>query len=819
MLKKISPLLLLCSFELFAGSLRVAPIANDDYASVTVGGNLSTFVIPSANDRYGSVVSLSGSSTGQYGFLQLTGTGISTAVTYTLYDNDANASLAAGQVVTDTFSYSYANDIGQSASAQIIIHVKGTQKRTPAAPAAQDDYASVVVGVTPSAVGNLSTNDLYGSIVTIDGSAAGQYGYLQLSDTKGSYIYTLYDNVANANLAAGQVFTDTFTYKYGNALGQSASARLIVQVAGGQQQKPVAIDDNASVIVGISPSATVNLTTNDRYGSIVTIDGSTAGRYGFLREAASGGSYVYTLYDNGTNAALAAGQVYTDIFTYTYANRYGQSASARLIINVTSAQQTPVAIDDNVTLVPNNTVFSVSGSVKDNDKNGTSFSLDSSPASNYGNLILNSDGSFTYTLYKNSTSVTKLKAGEVVTDSFAYSYVDQYGKSAAAKLNIKVIGNPVDANGNTIFEPPADTPLDNVDVEFNNRSVDATPLNSGRNIKGSLYDGEDKDWYYLTSDVDEIIKLDLCPTGSSCFGKKSWVVYVFDSQKLTTAMEEASYTFRRWVDETGGSHDLTGTDILGAGNTVGTSNHLYLNYKLGAFEGALIGVIDPCFDNASTLEIGVGKPSGPRNYYIAVSSTLMGGDAGKPTGKCGEGTIVLRRPSVSAAGRDADNKPKTYTTTEEYITAFPFSDDQYAINITGTGKNPLLATKALARAAAFNANTGELTIPQLRVSDALYNARLALQNQSASGSSNARNARGTENRSGLKFTLSGIQGLKPEEIVDAYRATYNRVNQQLLIPRVTDTVSGNAYSVVMQYHQEINGKPAWLEVIDYVLIQ
>jgi hypothetical protein len=281
-------------------------------------------------------------------------------------------------------------------------------------------------------------------------------------------------------------------------------------------------------------------------------------------------------------------------------------------------------------------------------------------------------------------------------------------------------------------------------------------------------------------------------------------------------MEEATYTFRRWVDETGGSQDLTGADILGAGNTAGISNHLYLNYRLGAFEGALIGVIDPCFDNASTLEVGVGKPSGPRNYYIAVSSTLMGGDAGKPTGKCGEGTIVLRKPSVSAGGKDADGKAKTYTTTEEYITAFPYSDDQYAINITGTGKNPLLATTALARSAAFNANTGELTIPQLKIADTLYNANLALQNQPLSNAPNARSARSS---SGLRFTLSGIQGLKPEEIVDTFRATYNRVNQQLLIPRVTDTVSGNAYSVVMQYHQEINGKPAWLEVIDYVLIQ
>jgi VCBS repeat-containing protein len=612
---------------------------------------------------------------------------------------------------------------------------------------------------------------------------------------------------------------------------------------------PQAKDDTASVIVGVNPSVTLNPMANDRYGSIVTINGSTSGQYGYLSSTGT----TYTLYDNDANAALAAGQIVTDTFTYTYANDVGQTATALIIISVSGNQKKtpvtlapvpPVANDDYVTLVPNTftKALSVSGNVSNNDKNWTSFYLESSPTSTpnvcsppnpsypatatppcntknspagvYGNLVLDPDGKFIYTLNKDAPNVLALTAGLVVTDIFSYVTTNTYGQIATAKLYVKIIGNPVDANGNTIFVPPVDVPLDNVDVEFNNRSAQATPLNSGRNIKGSLYDGEDKDWYFLQSTGNEIINLDLCPKGSSCFGKKSWVVYVFDSAKLTVAMEEQNQTFRRWVTDTGNFTDLQGTDILGIGNTVGSSNHLYLAYRLGFFEGALIGVIDPCFGEDSTLSIGVGKPSDPRNYFIAVSSPLMG----TPAGQCGGGDIVLQKQGVNALGKDADGKAKTYATTEEYVTVFPYRDDQYVINITGTGINPLLSANAAAMSSTFSATTGVLNIPQVMISNAPYSVSLTLQNQPVT--LNAPIANSTASTSSLlKYTLSGIQGLDPTKVADAFHATYNSANQQLLIPRVTDTVSGKAYSVAMQYHPAVGSNAAWLEMIDYLLIQ
>ncbi|WP_432742805.1 Ig-like domain-containing protein [Methylobacter sp. G7] len=581
---------------------------------------------------------------------------------------------------------------------------------------------------------------------------------------------------------------------------------------------PQAQDDYASVVVGIKPTASVTLSANDRYGSIVTMKGSLLGQYGYVE--LSGTSVTYTLYDNSENAKLTAGQVVTDSFTYTYANDVGQSSSARLIVQVAGNQQTPIAIDDSITLVPTNTVFSVTGDVSTNDSNGTSvfISSNSSPVAAYGKLVLAADGSFTYILNRNAPNVIALKTGEVVNDIFSYTYVDQRGKSANAKLTVTIIGNPVDANGNAIIEQ-LDSHLDNVDIEFNDRSARATLLNSRKNISGHLYSGSDKDWYKLRSNGNEVITIDACPQGSGCFGKKNWVVYVFDGARLAAEngndpqnplMEGREYTFNRWVDETGNSTDLQGNNITN--NTAGSSNHLYLAYEQGYFDGALIGIVDPCFDTASSVDIGVG--AGPRDYFIAVSSPLMGGDAGVPAGQCGAGSTVLERPGVPTSGQDASapSKKKTFTTTEEYITAFPYSDDQYTIKITGTGRDPLdptLPTTTAAGSAAFNATSGELNIPKLQILDKMYAARLSLLNQAAPA-----NARGPFN-----FALSDIQALSPKEITASFQAIYDTKNQRLLIPRLIDTVSGNAYFVAMQYHQEVDGKAQWLELIDLTLIQ
>lgn len=508
----------------------------------------------------------------------------------------------------------------------------------------------------------------------------------------------------------------------------------------------------------------------------------------------------------GSSAVFSAG------FPSEPGSTPGSGTNASPISDSDAQDERLYAFDDHVTVVPNK-ISTVEGDVTTNDKNGSFTELTSSPVSEYGYLVLNSDGSFTYTLYENAASVTDLKVGDVITDTFSYTYVADSGQSAVAKLNVQIIGNPVDANGDTVFQAPVDEPYDNVDVEFNDRSAQATPLNSGRNIKGHLHHSGDKDWYKIASSGNEIISLEVCPKGSSCFGKKSWVLYVFDSAKLTQGMEEERFVFDRWVDETGSTQDEVGNEIISGTN--GSSNHMYLNYRVGTFDDALIGIIDPCFDTSNTVDLAVGN--GARNYLVAVSSVLKG-DSGDAE-NCGGGSVVLEEAGRNVTGQAPDGKDedgrakvkdKKYTTTQQFISVFPKSDDQYSIKVTGTGLHPLLSEEAKVKSATFDFNTGELNLPKVRIFDQLYSANLAMNKPST------RSAKGI---SALSFGLSNLSSLHVDEENDAFQATYNPSNQQVIIPRVTDSATDKAYSVIMEYHPETDKLNQWLELISYELIK
>lgn len=465
----------------------------------------------------------------------------------------------------------------------------------------------------------------------------------------------------------------------------------------------------------------------------------------------------------------------------------------------TTVSEPPSALNDSTTVVPNN-LPSISGNVTDNDVNGISATLTSPLASEYGFIIFNSDGSYTYTVYESSPAVLALLAGQVVVDSFNYVYSNADGQSSAATLNVQIIGNPVDGEGNTLFEQPANLPFDNVDVEPNNTSREATPLNSGLSMKGHLHDSGDKDWFVISSAGNEIITLDLCPPGSSCADKSGWVLYVFDSELFTPEMEQRTVPFLRWLDATGTVSDPFG--VLRIDNPIiDESNHMYLAYRTGIFGDALIGIIDLCFGSSNTVDIGVDAV--PRNYLIAISSPLQGSDGG-----CGAGSVLLQRPGFSVSGLNAEGETATYPTTEEYISVFPNNDDQYTVKVTTTGIHPLLSQEAQGRSSTFNADTGQLKIPKLRVLDSFYEANLSLQ-QYIEGNSDS-------NR--IQFTLSDLDVLTVEEVADGFQATYNPENQQVLIPRVTIN-TGEAYSAVLQYHPATAASEAWLEVLEVALIQ
>jgi hypothetical protein len=275
---------------------------------------------------------------------------------------------------------------------------------------------------------------------------------------------------------------------------------------------------------------------------------------------------------------------------------------------------------------------------------------------------------------------------------------------------------------------------------------------------------------------------------------------------------------------------------------------MYLAYRLGYFgnpdaniDGPLLGIIDSCFGTRrddslaaggttgsnNTLEFGV--PPGEKDYLIAVSTPLHGDKDDLNDldiyNDCGKGSVVLEKPGLPVRGlrpttttapngvSTTENISSSYTTTVEYI-SIVHSDDQYAIRVTGTGQNPLLAEQAIAQSATFSTasanynSAGELFIPKVKVGETFYQAILS------------RMPPDSNYPDSYDFEIVALEPLTgATATVDAFQATYNSTNQEVLIPRVTVTDNGNAYSVIMKYHPATSAGNQWVQLVKATLIQ
>jgi len=196
-----------------------------------------------------------------------------------------------------------------------------------------------------------------------------------------------------------------------------------------------------------------------------TVGGSTAGTYGSLTLNGNG-SYTYTL-NNGTNGtaglvqSLAAGATVADTFHYTISDGHGGTSSTTLTITVTGTNDAPVAHAD-VNAVTEDTSTSASGNVITTGA-GIDTDIDVTPVADtltvsavtggivggvthgtYGDLTLNSDGSYSYSLNNGTNGVAgpvqNLAQGATATDTFNYTISDGHGGTSSTTLTITVHG-------------------------------------------------------------------------------------------------------------------------------------------------------------------------------------------------------------------------------------------------------------------------------------------------------------------------------------------------------------------------------------------
>ena len=215
---------------------------------------------------------------------------------------------------------------------------------------------------------------------------------------------------------------DGFSYLAGDGTGQSEVASVTINVTPVSDQ-PIAagdayVTDEEVALTIAAPGILAN--DSDADGDALTAQLISGPANGTLAMNADG-SFTYT-----PNAGFSG----TDTFSYAASDGALNSSAATVTINVNSTNDAPTAVDDAFTLAEDGTLaLDIAGGVlaNDSDPDGDALiaSLVSGPSN--GTIVLNSDGSLSYTPNANFNG----------SDSFTYSATDG-GLSDEATVTITI---------------------------------------------------------------------------------------------------------------------------------------------------------------------------------------------------------------------------------------------------------------------------------------------------------------------------------------------------------------------------------------------
>lgn len=155
--------------------------------------------------------------------------------------------LAAGQMVTETFTATVQDDQGATASETITITITGTNDIPVIAEGGSS--GSVTENTAPATSGQLVASDAdAGAVLVWSGAAIGAYGLFDISED-GLWSYTA--NTAAESLAAGQTVTETFTATVTDDQGASASQDVRITLTG-TNDAPVITSETLTYAEGIT---------------------------------------------------------------------------------------------------------------------------------------------------------------------------------------------------------------------------------------------------------------------------------------------------------------------------------------------------------------------------------------------------------------------------------------------------------------------------------------------------------------------------------------------------------------------------------------
>ena len=393
-----------------------APIANADNYSVDQGDTLSvpvaTGLLDNDADADGdplTVTVVTGPSNGTLGLNP---------------DGSFSYTPDAAFAGTDSFTYVANDGTEDSAPATVVINVAAGN----AAPVGRSDQFSGVEDtvLTVDAANGVLANDTDadGDPITAE-LVSGPYGGSLVLDPDGSFVFT-----PNANFNGNA----SFTYRasdgttFGNNTNVAITFAPVNDAPVADADGPYAAVEDTTLTVAANQGVLIGDSDVDRDSLSAVLIGDVSN--GTLTLNADG-SFSYTP-DADFNG--------TDSFQYAAQDPSGaQSAPRTVQINVSPTSDAPTGVADSYTIGEDGILVTVADTgvlANDSDPDGDPISAQLVTSTSNGALVLNADGSFSYTPNADFAGV----------DSFVYRATDGSGNSGNVTVTLTVNGSNDDPN-------------------------------------------------------------------------------------------------------------------------------------------------------------------------------------------------------------------------------------------------------------------------------------------------------------------------------------------------------------------------------------
>lgn len=363
------------------------------------------------------------------------------------YDpNGAFEFLAAGEDLSDSFTYTISDGNGGTDTATVTIDVNGEND----APDTVDDSFGVSVDGNlsgnvlsdngagadsdPDTTDVLSVTALNGQSADLGVATALASNALVTLNADGTFDYD--QNGAFSGLGAGATAMDTFQYTISDGNGGTDTATVTITI-GGSNLAPTAIDDAFSTDEE-SALTTGSVLLNDTDPNLDTLSVIGPDDSGTLGTVTDNGDGTFDYDPNGQFESLGVGDTAIDTFDYTVSDGNGGTDTGTVTITIDGVNDAPVAVSDTLT-VNEDTADSLVVTVNDTDVDGDDVEVVSvDDTATVGAVLIDADAdSITY---DPDGQFESLGVGETATDSFTYTISDGNGGMDTATVSVTITG-------------------------------------------------------------------------------------------------------------------------------------------------------------------------------------------------------------------------------------------------------------------------------------------------------------------------------------------------------------------------------------------